>query len=406
MMIRSQTKKRGTSRRSITTKSLQKPAEIAAYYFPNYHPDPRNELQHGPGWTEWDLLRQAHPRFPGHRQPLVPKWGYENEADPKVMNRKITCAADHGIDVFLFDWYHYEDGPFLERALEQGFLKAPDRDRLKFALMWANHDWVDIHPTKASPDPLADSPILYPGKVSRKAFREMSHYIIETYFRQPNYWLIDGCPYFSVYQLPLLISGLGGVDQAAKTLQEFRAATRNAGFPDLHLNAVGLEHPILPGEKSLPADPGELLRRLGFSSFSSYVWIHHVSMPKFPVSSYEAARREYFRYWSEVIKKSDLPYLPNITMGWDSSPRTVQSDVFRPLNYPFMPTFGGNTPSRFGAAIEAGLRRVGKQRDPLRALSINAWNEWTEGSYLEPDTHYGLGYLEAIREARDRVLKA
>lgn len=103
------------------------------------------------------------------------------------MDRKIACAADHGIDVFLFDWYYYEDGPFLERALEQGFLKARHRDRLKFALMWANHTWVDIQPAKASLNPLTDSPIQYPGEISRKAFREMTHYIIETYFRQPNY---------------------------------------------------------------------------------------------------------------------------------------------------------------------------------------------------------------------------
>jgi hypothetical protein len=33
-----------------------------------------------------------------------------------------------------------------------------------------------------------------------------------------------------------------------------------------------------------------------------------------------------------------------------------------------------------------------------KILTINAWNEWTEGSYLEPDTVYGMGYLEAIRD--------
>ncbi len=78
----------------------------------------------------------------------MPLWGYEDESDPAVMARKIAAAADHGIAAFLFDWYWYDDGPFLGRALDEGFLRAPNVDRLKFAFMWANHDWVDIHPAK------------------------------------------------------------------------------------------------------------------------------------------------------------------------------------------------------------------------------------------------------------------
>ncbi len=379
------------------------PVEIAAYYFPNYHPDPRNEKRYGQGWTEWELIRHAGPRFPGHEQPVVPGWGFEDEADPKVMARKINAAKDHGLDVFLFDWYHYEDGPFLEKALHEGFLKAENRNRLKFALMWANHDWVDIMPAKSSTNPLRDATLLYPGAMSRESFRKMTHMIIETYFKQPNYWLIDGCPYFSIYELARFISGVGGLDQAVEALEEFRADVRKAGFTDLHLNAVYWQQAILPGEQALPADPSEIFRRLGFASFSSYVWIHHVGLSEFPVTAYDKVKELYFNYWSEVVKKIHLPYLPNITKGWDASPRTVRSDVFRPLNYPFMATMGGNTPERFGAALEEGLRRVAEQTGPVRALTVNAWNEWTEGSYLEPDERHGMAYLEAIREARKRV---
>jgi hypothetical protein len=97
---------------------------IAAYYFPNYHVDPRNEAVHGKGWTEWQIVKYATPRYPGHRQPRVPQWGYENEADPRVMEKKIDVAAAHGVDLFIFDWYWYDDGPFLERCLNEGYLKA------------------------------------------------------------------------------------------------------------------------------------------------------------------------------------------------------------------------------------------------------------------------------------------
>lgn len=124
--------------------------QIAAYYFPNYHPDQRNERLYGPDWTEWDLVKRAEARFDGHTQPKVPLWGYEDESDPKVMEKKIASAADHGIDCFIFDWYYYDDGPFLERALEQGFMEADNNGRMKFAVMWANHNWNDIFPAKLS----------------------------------------------------------------------------------------------------------------------------------------------------------------------------------------------------------------------------------------------------------------
>ena len=92
--------------------------EIAVYYFPDYHEDERNNVWHGPGWTEWELMKRAEPRFEGHQQPKIPLWGYEDEADPMVMAKKIDAAADHGITSFVFDWYWYEDGPYLQRDLE------------------------------------------------------------------------------------------------------------------------------------------------------------------------------------------------------------------------------------------------------------------------------------------------
>lgn len=99
--------------------------QLAAFYFPDYHCDERMEKEHGPGWTEWDVVQAARSRFPGHRQPKVPLWGYGDESEPEVMAKKIAAAADHGIGTFLFDWYWYGEKPFLEGALKRGFLNAP-----------------------------------------------------------------------------------------------------------------------------------------------------------------------------------------------------------------------------------------------------------------------------------------
>lgn len=109
---------------------------VASYYCGNYHPnDVRNEKQKGKGWAEWELVKAAKPRFPGHRQPIVPLWGYTDESDPKAMAQKIDAAADHGIGAFIFDWYYYDDGPFLERPIDIGFLQATNNSRIKFAFM-------------------------------------------------------------------------------------------------------------------------------------------------------------------------------------------------------------------------------------------------------------------------------
>lgn len=101
---------------------MPRPYTVACYYFPNYHVDARNEAAHGEGWTEWELVRRAEPRFPGHQQPRVPAWGYTDEADPAQMAQKIAAAADHGIDAFIFDWYWYDDGPYLQRGLDEGLI--------------------------------------------------------------------------------------------------------------------------------------------------------------------------------------------------------------------------------------------------------------------------------------------
>jgi hypothetical protein len=83
-------------------------------------------------------------------------------------------------------------------------------------------------------------------------------------------------------------------------------------------------------------------------------------------------------------------------MGWDPSPRTLQSDKYINTGYPFMATISNNTPERFQEALRITKERMDKQDHKMRIMNINAWNEWTEGSYLEPDTTNGMGYLEAI----------
>lgn len=371
--------------------TAQNSITVAAYYFPNYHPgDSRNIKSKGEGWSEWELVKKARPRFESHHQPNVPLWGYTDESDPMAMAQKIEAAALHGIGAFIFDWYWFDDGPFLERGLDNGFLKAPNNDRIKFSLMWANHDWIDIQPYKKD----SERKVLYPGKVKKNTFDQICNHVINKYFKHPSYWKIDGKPYFSIYELNKLMESFGSIEATRAALDEFRNRAKSAGFPDIHLNAVVWGRSILPGEQKA-TDAAEVVKQLGFDSISSYVWIHHVGLPDMQ-TDYSYVQHEYFKYWTKAEQMFNVPYFPNVTMGWDSSPRAHQDDDYGNFGYPFMHTIAGNTPEKFQQALLAAKERLENSSGP-HILTINCWNEWTEGSYLEPDTRNKMEYLEAVK---------
>jgi len=367
---------------------------VACYYFGQFHPnDPRNMKVWGGPWDEWELVKAAKPRFPGHQQPKVPLWGYEDESDPKAMAKKIDAAADYGIDAFIFDWYHYDDGPFLDRPINEGFLKAKNNDRIKFAFMWANHDWVkNLFPFKKG-DP---QEVLYPGRVSPEGFEMICDHLIKDYFQHPSYWKIDGKPYFSVFHMRKLLESFGSVAATRVALDKFRAKAKAAGLPGLHLNAVDWGQLTLPGEK-VPVVAATLMSDLGFDSVTSYVWPNHAALP-LPQTDYDVVRDSYLSYWDKASMMYGVPYFPNVTMGWDVSPRCDQRDTLDNSGYPFTNVIVGNTPEKFEAALRLTKERVLAQPVGSRILTINCWNEWTEGSYLEPDTVTGYSYLEAVKK--------
>ncbi|MFF0267094.1 glycoside hydrolase family 99-like domain-containing protein [Kribbella sp. NPDC004536] len=363
---------------------------IAAYYFPNYHVDPRNEQWHGKDWTEWELVKRAESRFDGHLQPRIPLDGYLDEADPDVMAAKIALATSHGVGAFLFDWYWYGGRPYLERPLESAFMPNALAGDLKFAVMWANHHWSNIHPWKSATPPTH----LESGTVDAEQFEAATDYIVERYFGHPAYLRIDGAPYLSIYELATLVEGLGGIDAARSALDGLRKRAARAGYPDLHLNAVIRERQVLPDD-GITLDGPALISRLGFDSVTSYVWVHHHPMPTL-LTPYADMLEQAVDGWKRYAAEYDQPYYPNITVGWDSSPRTVQSDKFNPaFGYPHTNIIADATPAHFGRALEQVRGFVAQSNVPL--VTINAWNEWTEGSYLEPDTLHRHGHLEQIR---------
>lgn len=383
-------------------KENTKEYEVAVYYFPDYHPDSINAKWHGKGWTEWALVKDAKPRFPGHEQPKQPSWGYFNEADPNWAAKEINLAADNGIGVFIYDWYWYSNtGQYLQEGLEKGFLKAPNRNRLKFALMWANHDWLNIQPATYDNHRIK----LTSGEVSWSLWDTISTYIVEKYFKQPNYWKIDGKPYFSIYEIDNFINGLGGMENAKKAVALLDKKAKAAGFPGIDFNIMDW----MINDQSIKAIKGpnpphsakEMLGYLGCESVSTYCFVHHfnISNEGFPTVPYSKALEANKKYWHYFIKNyPDVLYTPNVSMGWDASPRCIQSDKFGLKTYPWTPVLVGNTPEAFKGALMEAKNFLDNYNPKHKIIVLNAWNEWTEGSFLLPEKRYGEGYLKAIRQ--------
>lgn len=370
--------------------------DVSVFYFPNYHVgDPHNEKWHGKGWTEWELMKIAKPRFEGHRQPLAPLWGYEDESEIPVMEKKIETAYEYGVNNLIFDWYWYADGPFLNKPLDQAFLKAKNKDKIKFSLMWANHDWLEIHPVPRAYH--NSQKVQLAGKITKEEFFKAIDYIIANYFTQPNYYRLDGGLFFSIYEITKFIEVFGTIEGAKEGIKEIRRRVKEAGLGELNFNAIVWGITNLACESNCELD-GQALRDIGFDSITSYVWIHeHVI--DFPTQDYASYREICEKDFDRLTEKyKGIPYYPNVTAGWDSSPRTGQGDIYEHIGYPYTGVLKNNTPKEFEIALRNVKEKLDKSDLKTKMFTINAWNEWTEGSYLEPDTVDGYGKLEAIKK--------
>jgi hypothetical protein len=368
---------------TVAAPAEQTKPEVMAVYYPHWHNYDHGSTWKGEGWTEWEGMKAAIPRFPGHQQPKKSVWGYFDESDPTWVAREIDLAADHGITVFLYDWYWYSGVRTMEEALEQGFLCATNRGRMKFALMWANHDRRD----QFCPEFGKPRTVWMPSRHSPRDLQRLIDYCSEHYFRQPNYWRVNGSSFFSIFQAEEFVKQLGGPEKTRALFQEMNARLHKAGLPPMHWNAM-------------VASPAAtiVMEQAGFSSTSRYnINTARKVGPDF-TERYEDLMDAHRAHW-EKMSAAPLVNLPVVTMGWDSTPR-CRADVPWPFpkpEYPYTPVVVGNTPERFEQLLRDAARHV--ERDPRKpfGILINAWNEWTEGAYLLPEERTGTAYLEAIK---------
>ena len=364
----------------------RKDVTVAVINYPGFHPTPLMEAWYGFGWSEWDLARRCRPRFKGHRQPLECLWGDFDESDPAWAVRETDAAADHGIDVWIYDWYWYSGVEIWNEGLNNGFLNAPNRKRMKFAVMWANHTWANNHPAPLS-GPL---PALLPIRHSLEDLDRVVDYWSERYFSQSNYWRIDGKPWCSFFLLSRLLEHLGGQKGVARAIDRIRRRAQSNGERDLFLCIF-----------TRAQDEARLAAELGFDQATTYnITSSWNQQPGQALVDYRDVMIEHVRQW-QAIAESGVPYWPVVTQGWDVSARNHPYEPWPPVRWqwPWGHIVTGNTPERFGQLVHAARRFLATQSKKPKAIMLNAWNEWTEGSVLLPTKDEGWAMLKALKAA-------
>jgi hypothetical protein len=355
---------------------------VAAYVWPSCHDDPLGREKLWPeGAGEWEVIKKGNPRFDGHDQPRQPLWGYESDNDPKVVEKWIEAAIDHGVNIFVYDWYWYDEGPFLESALNDGFLKARNNQKMQFYIMWANHDvkynYWNVHRYKDNTD------ILWDARVDWKNYKKIVDRVINQYFRRPNYFKINGEPVFSIFSVQKLLESFGGdAGEARRALDYFREEVKKAGFPGLHIqwNQGGGS---LMSEEAVGGFVNSL-KAMGFDSVAMY------NMGGF-AEDYLAYGANSITIREQMDAVLDVPVFPCVSIGWDDTPRFPAKGIHDVVHY-------HNTPRSFAALLATAKAYADSHPEQPKLITINAWNEWVEGSYLLPDMLHGFGYLEAVKE--------
>jgi hypothetical protein len=312
------------------------PYQIGIYYFPGWSPDQ---------WNRW----QKQKGFP-ERDPVL---GFYREGDPEVADWHIKWAVENGISFFMYDWYWRNGHVDLERGLEDGYLKARYRDYLKFCVMWANHAGFADH--------------------SLDQLLTVTDYWVENYFWRECYLKIDGKPVVSFFAPSNLTRDLGGSENVLGAFGAMRERAGNAGMPGIYFIACG---------DNSPASQERFMSE-GYDAVSAYNYPHAGATSQ--RSPYSAMMEAHVEIWNNSLEERILPYIPLLTVGWDSRPWHGDDALVR---------FGRSTES-FRNGLSAMKRWMDTNNVQIGLLE--AWNEWGEGSYIEPNTEFGFGDLEAIR---------
>jgi lipopolysaccharide biosynthesis protein len=336
-----------------------------AWYLPQFHPFPENDAWWGKGFTEWTNVAKATPLFVGHEQPKLPAdLGFYDLRVPEVMAEQAALAKRYGLSAFCFHFYWFGGRRLMEGPLLR-WLEDPAID-FPFCLCWANENWTRRWDG-------SENELLIGQQHSPEDDEAFLAYVAR-YLADPRYVRVDGKPVLVVYRPSIL-------PDAKATTARWRVAAERFGLPGLHLvatNAFGFTDYAALGFDALAEFPphaivtGEINRELTFATQDYAGLVYDYGAAAAAACAGPAAPGTCY---------------PGVMPAWDNvARRPLAGNVFH-----------NATPALFRSWLAAAFERArATLPEGRRLVFINAWNEWAEGAYLEPDRRNGHANLYAL----------
>jgi glycosyltransferase involved in cell wall biosynthesis len=357
--------------------SSTKRISVIAIHLPQFHPFKENNEWWGEGFTEWTNVRKARPLFPGHTQPRVPTdLGYYDLRSSEVRAAQAKLARDHGIDGFCYYHYWFHGHRLMTEPLDAIFESGePD---FPFCLCWANETWSRRWLGE-------ERDVLIAQTYSEADNFNHAHFLAKV-FLDKRHIRIDNRPLFMIYRPT-------HIDVLEHFLTTLRKVCIDAGTGDpfilgcsahaegTDMRTLGLDGTMdfqpklgfLPGAFEDHSSPERLARNRALG----------VDSPNLRL--YDA--RDFRRRIEEYRDQLDYPFHPSVFVSWDNTPRRKENGIIL-IN---------NTAEGFGKSLESARQYLQSSKFPgEKILFINAWNEWAEGNYLEPDQSQQAAFLEQV----------
>ena len=369
--------------------------KVIALYFPQFHAIPENDDWWGKGFTDWDNVRQGYPLFAGHRQPRIPlNNNYYDLSNVETIKWQVELAKKYNI--YGFSFYHYWfDGKQLLETPQELLLHHPELD-ISFCLTWANETWARRWDGR-------DKEILQlqTHEPTKEKWKQHFDYLLP-FFKDKRAIRIDGKILFQIYR-PHLIS------KVSEMLCFWRELARKEGIGEMYFMAIkSFEFPsnsvLQEFDGVLRFQPHEATNSSAGKGISSYVENILRHLPESAVEKLRGIKTksrssckiyDYQKICNIALKPSttysNKQVFDMLFMEWDNTARYKERATI----------YQGCTPEVFEKNFEQLVRNASGKPEKSRYVFINAWNEWAEGTYLEPDTDRKYAYLEAIQ----RVLK-
>jgi lipopolysaccharide biosynthesis protein len=344
--------------------SIKTSIKLIAFYLPQFHPVPENDLWWGEGFTEWTNVSKSVPQFEGHYQPHLPgELGFYDLRLPEIQKKQVDLARLYGIYGFCVYHYWFGGRKILERPMDQ-LLQNRDID-INFCLCWANENWTRRW------DGLEEHILIGQNHSDEDDLAFIED--VAKAFRDSRYIRVEGKPLLMVYRPSLL-------PDPVKTSRIWRNWCRNNGIGEIFLVTVQSFDVVDP--KEIGFDAATEFPPLNFP-LSNITGSIKPMNPEFSGNIYDyrvmAAKSESYDSSGYELYRAAMP-------GWDNSARRPGNGHIHYYSEPKI--------------YEKWLYNACKDSvinlpESRRFVFVNAWNEWAEGAHLEPDRFYGYAHLDA-----------